>query len=166
MTPGARADHVAGICCHASWAFGAMQFAPSLQLSQMFCSAVAISVASPAQPLTVQQVCAFLWGIARVSKLQEAPHHRGSPYAQGRAVDTYGGKGSGWQRAAGPAMPDAAQMWQEIIMPPLRAAQAPMATELELKQPHHARVRRALTASCGLSVLGCTTQERIGLCHC
>lgn len=56
-------------------------------------------------------------------------------------VDTYGGKGAGWQRATGPAMPDAAQMWQEIIMPPLRAAQMPVAAELGRAQPQHARVR-------------------------
>lgn len=131
------ADYAAGVCCHASWAFGAMQFAPSLQLSEMFCSAVTVVLTSPGSSLTVQQICAFLWGIARVAKLQESSNRRS---IGNRMVDTYGGKGSGWQRAAGPAMPDSAQMWQEIIMPALRAAQQPIADELARHQPHHARV--------------------------
>lgn len=138
-----------------------MQFAPSLQLSEMFCSTVTIALSSSPNSLTVQQTCAFLWGIARVAKLQESAHQR-SP--SGRVMDTYGGKGSGWQRAAGPAMPDSVQMWQEIIMPPLRAAQGPVAEQLQLSQPHHARVRARsvnMLSSLSLGVMLCNANERL-----
>lgn len=137
-----------------------MHFAPSLQLSEMFCSAVAIAVGSPTQPLTVQQTCAFLWGIARVARMQESATHK-SP--NGRMVDTYGGKGLGWQRAAGPAMPDSAQVWQEIIMPPLRAAQSPLAASLELQQPHHARVRLRMRSNFPAVVVATTSVEVVNM---
>lgn len=122
--------------CHASWAFGAMNFAPSLHLSKLLCEAVTDSLQQQEQTLSMQQLCAFLWGLTKVSHLQESAGSRGSGT---RLSDVYGGSGRGWQKRK--AAPTATQVWQESIMPVVRAAQQPAARHIRTLHPTYARVR-------------------------
>lgn len=121
-----------------------MNFAPSLHLSKLLCEAVTDSLQQRDQTLSMQQLCAFLWGLTKVSHLQESAGSRGSGT---RLSDVYGGSGRGWQKRK--AAPTSAQVWQESIMPVVRAAQQPAARHIRTLHPDYARVRRR----CGLLLL-------------
>eukprot|EP00892_Ulva_mutabilis_P008735 jgi/Ulvmu1/6233/UM028_0091.1 len=129
-----RTQYAANVSCHASWAFGAMNFAPSLHLSKLMCEAVTEGLLKREQMISMQQLCAFLWGLTKVSHLQESSGNRGSG---SRLSDVYGGSGRGWQRRK--AAPSSAQIWQESIMPVVRAAQEPAARHIRTLHPDYSR---------------------------
>lgn len=100
------------------------------------CEAVTDGLLKREQMISMQQLCAFLWGLTKVSHLQEASGSRGSG---SRLSDVYGGSGKGWQRRK--VAPSSAQVWQESIMPVVRAAQQPAARHIRTLHPEYARVR-------------------------
>lgn len=120
-----------------------MNFPPSLHLSKLLCEAVTDSLHQTEQTLSMQQLCAFLWGLTKVSHLQESAGSRGSGT---RLSDVYGGSGRGWQKRK--AAPSSTQIWQESIMPVVRAAQDPAARHIRTLHPEYARVRASCRQHC------------------